>query len=414
MTTDIHLLKALSSQAHYKKYRQFIQNESIEETTGKLLEWYSKYFEQYNNDIDFTKLWGFIIHILGAKISKDKQNIYKAIISNLEELEDDRMIEDIIKAYEEIAKITQVIELLHKKIDGEDVEPHDYLSLLNDDTKVSNAELLDKGLEHLLIDETGQVEFSLPCLKNIGRFDLDVVISIAAVPDGGKTSLSLQLALDVLGQVGGSLLIVNNEESGRRILTRSLTSGLGISLGDIKQAYNIEGGEKYLLERFKEETNVDFDEQVYLLESANDVRSIESKIEELKPSVVIFNNLDKVGGFKGERHENVADLYRWAREVSKKNHCMMLCIGQGAATLVNKKYMAMNDLAESKTAKAGEVDIIIGLGSLDSDSPVEVNSKWYQLRYLYTPKQKISGDKIKATLLLDVKTGRFIEHQETI
>lgn len=414
MTSDIHLLKALSNQAHYKKYRSLIPNESIEETTGKILEWYSKWFEQYDDDVDFPSLWEFVIHVLGAKINKDKQNIYKLIIENLEGFEDDRMVTDIIQAYEETAKITQAIELLHKKIDGEDVEPHDYLSLLNTSDKISNDELLDKGLDKLLADDSGQVQFSLPCLKTIGKFDLDIMVSVAAVPDGGKTSLSLQLALDIIGQVGGNLLIVNNEESGRRIVTRALTIGLDTGVGSIKEAYSLKGGAEYILKRFKEETNIDYDKQVHLFESANTVQAIESKIDELKPNVIIYNNLDKVQGIEGDDWKRIQKLHQWAREIGKKNKSMAICIGQGAITLENKKYMAMRDLAEAKTSKAGEADIIIGLGSIETDSSVEIEGKWYQLRYLHTPKQKISGDKVKATLLLDVKTGRFIEHSERI
>jgi replicative DNA helicase len=76
--------------------------------------------------------------------------------------------------------------------------------------------------------------------------------------------------------------------------------------------------------------------------------------------------------------------YQWAREQAK-TYCPVIGVCQAGATAENKKYLSMDDIAESKTGKAGEADWILGIGKVHDDHNPNK-------RYLSILKNKLTGD----------------------
>lgn len=418
MSNELHLLKALSKYKNFKKYSHLAKSRIIEPTTAQLLEWFDIYFQAKEDDVELDNLLEYIVHVQGLRIKDKDLALYKTIVSSVISLEDEDRVEEIVEAYEETIKLQEAVDLINKRIEGEEVDPEEYFELLKHSQPKSKGELMSNDIDFILTDEGGELEFKIEPLKSrVGRFPMDSFISIAAVPDGGKTSMVVNETLYMLAQpacVGGNLLFVNNEESGRRILSRYLANGLDMPVPKLRELLSSsEEAKDMILSEFKNLTKVDFS-QIKLFEEDNTVSAIEEKIEELQPKIIVFNNLDKVQGMKGDDWKQIANLYEWARSLSKKYKCVVFGVGQAAATGTNAKFLGLSDLAQSKTAKAGEVDIIVALGRLDEDSPVCIDGKWYQIRYLNTPKNKISGERVKATLLLDPKTGIFNHYVEEL
>jgi hypothetical protein len=91
-----------------------------------------------------------------------------------------------------------------------------------------------------------------------------------------------------------------------------------------------------------------------------------------------------------------------AREIAKRNNCLMWVTSQAGADAEGKEYLHYDMLDGSKTGKAGEGDIIIGIGrSSDHDENTT--------RFLNISKNKINGIHSGMSCKIDVQTGVFSE-----
>jgi pectate lyase len=101
--------------------------------------------------------------------------------------------------------------------------------------------------------------------------------------------------------------------------------------------------------------------------------------------LIIIDQLDKVRGFKADRHDlQMKYLYQWAREIAKTN-APVVAVCQAGGSAEGKAWLDLNDVDSSKTAKQGEADWMLGIGA---ESDAMSNS-----RYLKINKNKLIGDK---------------------
>ncbi len=257
MSNELHLLKALSKYKNFKKYSHLAKSRIIEQTTAQLLEWFDIYFQAKEDDINLEDFLEYIVHVQGLKIKDRDLGLYKIIINQVLSLEDEDRVEDIVNSYEETIKLQSAVDLINKRIEGEEVDPQEYLQLLKDSQPKSKGELMSNDIDYILTDEGGELEFKIEPLKSrVGRFPLDSFVSIAAVPDGGKTSMVVNETLYMLSQpacAGSNLLFINNEESGRRILSRYLANGLNMPVPKMRELLSNSGevGKQMILDEFK-------------------------------------------------------------------------------------------------------------------------------------------------------------------
>jgi hypothetical protein len=150
-------------------------------------------------------------------------------------------------------------------------------------------------------------------------------------------------------------------------------------------------------------------DNIVLYDDANIHRAqVEMLCKELNPSVVIFDQIDKLKGFDADRDDlHLGAIYIWARELAKK-YCPVIGVCQAAASGDGKKFLTMDDVANAKTAKQAEADWILGIGSDYS----EANQF---LRYLNINKNKLSGDENtkpelrhgRGTVMIQPEIGRY-------
>jgi predicted acylesterase/phospholipase RssA len=120
------------------------------------------------------------------------------------------------------------------------------------------------------------------------------------------------------------------------------------------------------------------------LEDSGSTQRIEYILNETKPALIIFDQIDKIRGFKADRYDlQLKSLYQWARELAKK-YAPVIAVSQAGGTGEGKIWLTMDDVDSSKTAKQGEADWILGIG-------VEQNNTSNQ-RFLNISKNKLLGD----------------------
>lgn len=214
-----------------------------------------------------------------------------------------------------------------------------------------------------------------------------------ARPETGKTTFLASEVAAFAKQVESPIIWFNNEQPGLDVMTRIYQAVLEYKLEQL-WSDRIAADKKY-----KQLTN----DLIKVKDEANFHRKdIERIVSAYNPSLIIFDQIDKIQGFDGDRYDlQMKALYQWARELSKQ-YCPVIGVCQAGATGDGKKYLTMNDVDSSHTAKQGEADWILGIGKVYDED-------YEFVRYLHLCKNKLPGDKDSDPLLRHGKWSVRIE-----
>lgn len=198
-----------------------------------------------------------------------------------------------------------------------------------------------------------------------------------ARPETGKTTFLASEVTFYASQTDRPILWVNNEEAKEQIMLRCYCAALGKSKDWIFAN----------LDEAKKEFQELVGDRLKIVDTTNaNKKDVERICKELNPALIVFDQLDKiVGAFGDERNDLVLKAkYQWARELSKL-YGPVIGVCQAGGTAENKRYLSMNDVDSSHTAKQGEADWVLGIGMTNSDNDEFV-------RYLSICKNKLPGD----------------------
>jgi len=370
---------------------------------------FTKYYKYINLNyikINYNNLYKLFIVINNHynkydSISIDKKELdvsYNAnyLLADSERRELSDLLNRIFK--EKIQNKEVVIELLEqhrKRCLAGDVAK---LALDVEDGTTNIQELIDKfnEFEHQEIeaDESNPVEMNLSKLHNTQiatpglRWRLDFLNKslgslrkgdfgfIFARPETGKTTLLASEVSKMIEQTDGDILWFNNEEQGNKVAIRCYQAVLGVTtdllFSDI-ELYNKE---------FKEITQDRI--KIFDFEESSRPRKIENLLKKHNPALIIFDQMDKIKGFKADRNDlELKAIYQWARELAKK-YAPVIAVSQAGGDAEGKLWLTMDMVDGSKTAKQGEADWILGIGK-ESDNTSRI-------RYLNISKNKLLGD----------------------
>ena len=112
---------------------------------------------------------------------------------------------------------------------------------------------------------------------------------------------------------------------------------------------------------------------------------VDEFVQREKPDILIIDQLDKINvkGNFARTDEKLRAVYTGAREIAKRNNCCVIAISQASADGHGKMELSFDMMEGSKTGKAAEADVIIGVGV---NGMTEEN-----VRGLYISKNKITG-----------------------
>ena len=273
------------------------------------------------------------------------------------------------------------------------------LALDVEEGKAKTSDLIDKfsDFEHQEIedDEAIAVDMDLVSLHNsqqgtpglrwrltwlnkaLGSLRTGDFGFIFARPETGKTTFLASEITHMIGNTDGDIIWFNNEEQGKKVAIRCYQALFGVTTKELFD--DIEG----YAAKYKEITQDRL--KIYDFEDSSHTGRIEQILKESNPSLIIFDQIDKIRGFKADRNDlQLKALYQWARELAK-TYAPVIAVSQAGGTAENKLWLTMDDVDSSKTAKQGEADFIIGIGK-ESDNTSNA-------RYLNISKNKLIGDK---------------------
>lgn len=371
----------------FTKYYKYVNISFIKTNYNniyKLFNMINNYYIKYNNN-NITKEQLLLIY----------NSNY--LLKDSERIELDNLLEDIYN--QDVSNKELIITLL---------EEHRRRSLAGDvakkaldveDGKAAVSELLDlfSKFEHqeIEIDEAVPVTMSLKDLydtqvdtpglrwrlkflnQSLGSLRKGDFGFIFARPETGKTTFLASEITHMATQTEGDILWFCNEEQGNKVGIRTFQAALGVQTDTLwndidrhQRIYDSKVGNRVKIFHFEDSSNANRIEQI---------------LKQHKPALIIFDQLDKVKGFKAERKDlELAAGYQWAREIAKQ-YAPVIGVSQASGEAEGKLWLSMDMIDGSKTGKAAEADWIVGIGK-DSDNTS-------RSRYLAICKNKLIGDK---------------------
>ena len=199
---------------------------------------------------------------------------------------------------------------------------------------------------------------------------------IFARPETGKTTLLASEISRMVEQTEGDILWFNNEEQSNKVAIRCYQAVLGVTTDLLFSDIELYDKE------FKEITQDRI--KIFDFEESSRPRKIENILKKHNPALIIFDQMDKIKGFKADRNDlELKAIYQWARELAKK-YAPVIAVSQAGGDAEGKLWLTMDMVDGSKTAKQGEADWILGIGK-ESDNTSRI-------RYLNISKNKLLGD----------------------
>ncbi len=200
---------------------------------------------------------------------------------------------------------------------------------------------------------------------------------IFARPETGKTTFLASEITHMVSQTEGDILWFNNEEQGSKVGIRVYQATLGLTTEALFA--NKEANKQ----KYRDLTNNRI--KILDFEDSSSKHRVEAVLKQYNPALIIFDQIDKIRGFKGERNDlELKAIYQWAREIAK-TYAPVIAVSQAGGEAEGKLFLTMDMVDGSKTAKQGEADWILGIGK-DQDNTS-------RSRYFNISKNKLIGDK---------------------
>ena len=234
-------------------------------------------------------------------------------------------------------------------------------------------------------------------LYGVGPGEFMIVL---ARPETGKTTFLVSLIAGPDGwcDQGARVLYLGNEEETSRTMLRSVQAASGMTREEIA-----DNPKKAMKSFAMVHANLEMKDTVEW-----DFDRIDAYCYKMKPNVLIIDQADKVGisGQYNATHERLRELYRRLRELAKRHQCALIGVSQASADAEGKTRVDFSMAEGSKTGKAAEADVILGIGK---HSGTAEDGEPDHTRFLTISKNKISGFHGTIPCLIEPQIGRYTE-----
>lgn len=257
---------------------------------------------------------------------------------------------------------------------------------------------VDQGLVELLDSLSIDPDFPFawdPLSDVVPGLDRGHFGIIFARPETGKTTFISFLAKKFLEQ-GFTVAVWGNEEPAVRTKLRIIQSYFEVTREELYQGKN----------EFAEIWSDQINRRLHVLDCVGTtIQEIDDWCKINKPDIIFIDQLDKVkiAGKYNRGDEKLKEIYLQAREIAKRNKCLVWGVSQASAEAEGMKNVEYQYLDNSKTGKAGEADLIIGIGKRNDDEGRD------GLRHLCVSKNKQNGWHGTIDVRMDMHRAQYAE-----
>ena len=367
----LNIIKILLVKDIFDRYSTVLDSVfSGEEDTYKIYLSIKDYYSVHDKDlssVDNLEICYESAYPVQTKANKELTNMLFDKLRTLDA--DPSLVETYIKTYQrqnrahELAlQAIRITEGKEPTKDLADLAQHLYedREVLDTSDSLIVTDTLSELFESTVSGESG-LKWRLECLnQSLGPLRVGDFGFVFKRPETGGTTFLASEGSYMIDQMDKPLLWINNEEAGKKVKLRFIQAYFGVTISELQK--NLKDYEETFIRKVG-------DKLVIRDDFHSDISHLARYIEDIKPGLIFVDQLDKLSGklvVNSDRRDLEHGLrYRWGREIAKQ-YAPVIGVSQAAATAENRKWLSMDDVAESKTSKAAEADWMMGIGAIQA------------------------------------------------
>ena len=379
------LIKLLLNKNFYDKNKSKLSKEFFTNGTGALYETIQSAHQDSDQDLSIGEVSTLHLEVYNPALSKAARDNFDVLINEIKDIElpNEKIAQNIIRSLFKRGIAQHVAQIATDIYNGSDIDFSEIKKHLDVTfEEVNEYEYVTGNIDNLLdqLKDNTKWKFNLAPLsdKVNGVGDGNLVI-IFARPEAGKTAFWVNLVsgVDGFASQGAKVCALINEEPAVRTQMRLINAHTGMTFDEIR-ADKVEANRRW----------AEIRKNIKILDTVDwSLDSVDEFVQKEKPDILVVDQLDKVNvkGSFARTDEKLRAIYTGAREIAKRNNCCVVAVSQASADGHGKFDLTFDMMEGSKTGKAAEADVIIGVGhrdKLDTDERV---------RSLAISKNKITG-----------------------
>lgn len=393
------ILKAFCNDRElFTKYYKYVKLDYIKTNYNNIFklfniikDYYNKYINNNNININDLEMFYSLEYPLMKEQERKETTRLLQEIFDLEDVNDE-LLTSVLEEHRRVSLVGQIAMTAIDVESGKQSVEH-LMELFNDfehqEVEADEPKPVEMNLEKLYDTQIAtpglrwRVDWLNKALGSLRKGDFGFIF---ARPETGKTTFLASEITHMVSQTDGEVLWFNNEEQGNKVAIRVFQAALGLPTN-------------FLFDQ-RERHQREYDRitgnriRIFDFEDSNNRARIEAILKESNPALIIFDQIDKIRGFKGERNDlELKQIYQWAREVAKE-YAPVIAVSQASGEAEGKLFLTMDMVDGSKTAKQGEADWILGIGKEQDNTS--------RTRFFNISKNKLIGD---ADTLPDLRHG---------
>ena len=386
----------------YDRVKNIVTRDMFEGRMVTIFDSISYSHKQYAVDLHPRQLAAVVADRNPAMPSSAMQEIYQIIDTLPDQISDTTELEyDVVKNFWVRDRARQIGEKAIAIFTGESEHFGELKTLIDmvEDGRMSDKTTyteVTRGLSDLFSQETAEPDFPFDWdilanrLPGMDRGGLGIIF---ARPETGKTTFCSFLAAKYIKQKQ-KVVYWANEEEAAKIKRRILQSYFEMTTDELRSS-SAEFDARYVEEIDPYLTVMDA--VGMSMDELNDYAQLN------EPDVMFCDQLDKfrVEGTFSRGDERLKETYVLAREVAKRNKLLVWAVSQASYDGHDRQFIDYSMMDNSKTGKAGEADVIIGIGKTGTSE--EENT----VRHICISKNKVNGWHGMETCHIDVHRGVY-------
>ena len=381
------MIRLMLNKKFYTQYKGTLSPTVFAGDISSLYETIQKSHEKYEEDLKIDELYSLHTAIFNPALTRAAKEKFSELIEDIREVQEPNkeIAKDIMRILSDRDLAQRIAVEATEIFNGKEANFAEITGMI-DKRKVivdeDKAPAVTNNINEVLdlLGMTTKWKFNIPMLRdNVGGIGGGNLMISFARPETGKTAFWISLCSGPEGfaQQGAKIHAFINEEPAIRTQMRAISCFTGMTREEIIQ-------EKNMAQRVWSEIK----DNISMFDTVDwSMEDIDAHCEKHRPDIIVIDQLDKVNvtGTYARTDEKLRQIYTSAREIAKRRDCAVIAMPQASADAHNRNSISFDQMENSKTGKAAEADLIIGIGR-NSNSDTE-----NKIRTLCISKNKING-----------------------
>ena len=381
------MIKLMLNKNFYTQYKSTISPTIFSGDISSLYDTIQKAHTRYKDNLKIDELYTLHTGVFNPALTRAAKEKFNELLIDIKEVEEPNkeIAKDIMRILYDRDLAQRIAVEATEIFNGKEANFSEISSMIDrhksgiDDDKIPAVTNNITEVINLL-DVTTKWKFNIPVLKeNVGGIGDGNLIIAFARPETGKTAFWVSLCTGPNGFAaqGAKVHAFINEEPAIRTQMRAISCYTGMTRDEIVQDKEV-----------TQEIWGEIKDNISMFDTVDwSIEDIDAHCEKHKPDIIVIDQLDKINitGTYARTDEKLRQVYTSVREIAKRRECAIIAISQASAEAHNRNSISFNQMENSKTGKAAEADLIIGIGR---NANTDTENK---IRTLCVSKNKING-----------------------